>query len=292
MAYCTVQQVKDAIDFPTDAPIADSIIQEFIYDAEEEIEEIYHTHFGCVEDSGTADGDYSTTTFSDSTKSWTVDDYEGYVVWIYNGTGSGQYREIISNTATKLTVSPAFDTTPDGTSEYRITKLGYADDTRDGNGTNTMFTTQQPIINLNALSVNSVDATVSTVYVYNESGKLVIGGTGCEISTFLDNEPQLVNMKYVYGVYPLPRIIQRLAICLAAMRTLIAQIAGTYDDFTNVSLPAGLSASKGEPYMNIQSSLNYLQGEARGIVFGTGKTEAVTGDFRSWNTYRPFTFFG
>ena len=73
---------------------------------------------------------------------------------------------------------------------------------------------------------------------------------------------------------------------------MVSQIAGTYDDFTSVSLPGGFTGSKGEPYTNIKASLDYLQGEARGIVYGTQSTGQVSGDFRTGSSYTPFTLFG
>jgi len=140
--------------------------------------------------------------------------------------------------------------------------------------------------------VDSTSVTPSYVYQYLDSGRLVVGGTDCEVSYFTDTYPQLINMKYVYGVYPLPRIIKRLCVCIAALRTLTSQIAGTYDDFTSVSLPAGFEASKGEPYQNIKSSLDYLQSEARGIVYGSEAKGQVSADFRTQASYRPYTIFG
>lgn len=288
MPYCTAEDVRRAVDFPSSgAPIADADIEEFIKDSEDEIENIYHTKFGNVEDSGTADGDYSTTTFSDSSKSWTNDEYIGYVVWIYGGTGEGQYREITDNDATKLTVSPAFSTTPDATSTYRITKLGYKDQTVDGSGKDEMFVQFQPLITLNALSIDGTDVTVSTVHQYPDAGQLILGSDS-EVSTFAINDYQLVNLKYIYGVYPLPRIIKRLCVLLAAMRTLTAQIAGTYDDFTSISLPH-LSGSKGEPYTNIRESVTRFQHEVKTII---GVDEGKGVESRGWATYRPFTLFG
>jgi len=291
MSYCTASDVRAAIDFPsTGAPISDADIEEFITDSEEEIEELYKTMFGNIEASGTADGDYSTTTFSDSTQAFTVNLYDGYVVWINGGTGSGQYREITANTATKITVSPAFSTTPDATSTYKITKLGYKDQTVDGSGTDVQFVEFQPLVNLNELTIDSTEITTSSVYQYNDSGKLALS-TSAESRFFTITYPQLVNIKYVYGVYPLPRIIKRLCIIIAAMRALSAQIAGTYDDFTSFALPGGVTGSKGEPYTNIQSALMKLQAEAKGIVYGD-KSSALGADFRNLPSYRPFTLFG
>ena len=292
MGYCTAAEVKAAIDFPTTgAPITDANITSFISEAEEEIENLYKTKFGNIEDSGTADGDYATTTLSDSTQAWTVDAYIGYVVWIYGGTGSGQYSEIQSNTADKLTFT-AVTTAPDATSTYRIVKLGYKDETVDGSGIDTQFVNYQPLINLNALTIDSTSVTPAYVYQYKDSGRLLLGTDDCEATHFASTTPQLVNMKYIYGVYPIPSIIKRLCVCIAGIKTLTSQIAGTYDDFTSVSLPGGLNASKGEPYMNIQNALNYLMGEAKGIVYGTQSTGQVSGDFRQVPSYRPYVVFG
>lgn len=59
-------------------------------------------------------------TLSDSGKNWVTDAFIGYTVQIVAGNGSGQKRAITSNTATQLTVSPDWTTTPNTTSEYRI----------------------------------------------------------------------------------------------------------------------------------------------------------------------------
>lgn len=290
MPYCSPAEVKSAINFPDeDAPVSDCDINRFILDSEEEIESIYKTKFGNVEVDSTATSATSST-ITDTTKEWVDNQYENYVVWVYSGTGSGQYAEIISNTSTELTVSPAFTTTPDNTSKYKITKLGFKNEVADGTGTSTYFVKYQPLTKLNALTISSTNITASSVYQYNESGKLMLSSTS-EYTTFLNNEPQSISLKYAYGVYPMPRIIKRLCIILAGMRTLTAQIAGTYDDFTSFSLPAGVSGSKGEPYTNIQNALSKLQMEAKGIIYGD-PSNAVGSDFRNLPSFRPFTLFG
>lgn len=298
MPYCTPADVRRATDFPsTGAPISDDDLWQFILDAEEEIEDIYKTNFGNIEDSGTVTS-ATNNTLVDSTKDWSVartenpiTDWEGYVVWIYSGTGVGQYREILSNTGDTLTISQVWDTNPDGTSLYRITKLGFRDDTVDGSGSDTQFTVRAPLVSLNFLDIDDVEVTPSLVFQYKESGRLLLGDQGVEASWFNNASSQSINMRYIFGVYPIPRIIKRLCIILAAMRALTAQIAGTYDDFATVSLPGGVSASKGEPYLNIQASLNYMQGEARGIIYGSEATGQVSADFRTGPSYRPFTLF-
>ena len=290
--YCTAAEVKSAIDFPaTGAPISDADITVFISESEEEIENIYKTKFGNVETSATAaSGDATTITVAGTP--YTADEFIGYVVWVYDGTNVGEYREITTNTDNDLTVSPAFSAAIDNTSVFRITKLGYQDETVDGSGIDTQFTNLQPLISLNALTIDSTSVTPSYVYQYGDSGRLLLGTGDVEVSYFADNEPQLVNMKYVYGVYPLPLIIKRLCVILAAMRTLTAQIAGTYDDFTNVSLPGGVTASKGEPYTNIREAVSGFQGEARGIIYGSRTEGQIGGGLRIQPSYRPYSLFG
>jgi len=290
--YCTAAEVRAAINFPdTGGPVDDADITTFIGYAEEEIEDIYKTNFGNIDKSDTADSG-TTTTIVTGASSYTANEYIDYVVWVHTGTNSGEYRPIVSNTTTTLTVSPAFSAAIDNTSQFYITKLGYKDQTVDGSGTDTQFVEYQPLISLNALTIDGTSVTPSYVYQYKDPGKLVLGTDDAEVSYFSDSNPQLVNLKYVYGVYPLPQTIKRLCILLAGIRTLVAQIAGTYDDFTNVSLPGGVTASKGEPYTNIREAVAGFQGEARGIIYGSQSTGQVSGDFRTQPSYRPYTIFG
>lgn len=75
---------------------------------------------GTQVDTGTATAG-STTTITDSGKSWTVNQFAGMYVYLTAGTGSGQAAGyIISNTATQLTIKSAWTTGADATSVYRI----------------------------------------------------------------------------------------------------------------------------------------------------------------------------
>ena len=290
--FCSAAEVKAAIDFPaTGAPVTDANITTFIGYAEEEIENIYKTKFGNIDVSDTALSG-TTTTLVNGAASYTASEYIGYVVWIHTGTNNGEYREITANDTTTLTVSPAFSAAADNTSQFYITKLGYSDETVDGSGTSTQFTINQPLIALNSLTIDSTTITPAYVYQYNDSGRLLLGTDDCEATYFSDATPHLIDMKYVYGVYPMPQIIKRLCICLAGIRTLTSQIAGTYDDFTNVSLPGGVTASKGEPYTNIREAVATMQGEARGIIFGSTTQGQIGGGVRINPSYRPYTLFG
>jgi len=77
-------------------------------------------HDPSLTDSGTATGTQTSTTLQDTTQTWTVNAYTGYIVLLTGGTGSGQWRKVSSNTSDTLTVGNAWDTTPDGTTTYEI----------------------------------------------------------------------------------------------------------------------------------------------------------------------------
>jgi hypothetical protein len=59
-------------------------------------------------------------TLTDSTQTMTPDRYSNYRILITGGTGIGQSRRIICNTATVFTVNKAWDTNPDATSTYEV----------------------------------------------------------------------------------------------------------------------------------------------------------------------------
>ena len=64
----------------------------------------------------------TTTTLVDNTKQWKVNQFTGYYIRIYSGTGENQLRQIVSNTVDTLTWS-ATGTAPDTTSRYFIEGL-------------------------------------------------------------------------------------------------------------------------------------------------------------------------
>ena len=60
------------------------------------------------------------TTLTDTNQAWVVNRFTEAVIKIIKGTGAYQVRSILSNTATQVTVSVAWDVTPDATSVYVI----------------------------------------------------------------------------------------------------------------------------------------------------------------------------
>ncbi len=276
MVFCTPAEVNNAINFPLiGSPVSDDVIVEFIKYSETEVEELYNTKFGNIEDSGTADVTSTVSQLDDSSKSWASNLYDNYVIKIVSGTGSGQYREIVNTTPTGLSVSPDFDTAPDDTSVYKILKLGSVTSVLDGNNHNFMFLKKQPLVKLNSLSIGGVDVTVSKVYEYQEEGRIVLS-RDAEQTRFKNNELQNIELSYIYGVEKYPNIIKRLVILLSAMKVVASRVSGSYTDYATISLPGGLNASKGVPYINLQAGIREMKAEVADIQ----------------KRYTPFTYFG
>lgn len=63
---------------------------------------------------------FSPTTIGKASLTMTVNEHIDRVVMISAGTGKGQHRRVISNTATTLALYQAWTTTPDGTSKFRV----------------------------------------------------------------------------------------------------------------------------------------------------------------------------
>lgn len=98
----------------------------------------------------------TSTTITLTAAGWTVNAFAEAYVEITGGVGVGQVRRIVSNTATVLTVSPAFVTTPDATSVCRISGVfttGIGDRTREeiaGPGTDVYCDDSSPgVTNIN-----------------------------------------------------------------------------------------------------------------------------------------------
>ena len=71
-------------------------------------------------DRGFSTGGNSSTTLNDSNKAWTNNQFAATFIAITAGTGEGQMRYVTGNTATQLTITPAWPTVPDDTSVYNL----------------------------------------------------------------------------------------------------------------------------------------------------------------------------
>ncbi len=86
--------------------------------------------FPYAESFGVSTGGNMASTLNDAVADWTPDQWQGYTVVIANGTGMGQTRTILSNTATQAVLGANWTTIPDATSLYKI--LSYRQFSGDG----------------------------------------------------------------------------------------------------------------------------------------------------------------
>lgn len=89
-------------------------------------------HDSTINESGTATGTHSATTIQDTSKSWTVNEWAGYMIKINGGANQDDVAKIVSNTADTLTVDANWITALDSTSEYQISLSGRLTVKRDG----------------------------------------------------------------------------------------------------------------------------------------------------------------
>ena len=262
--YYTTSDSVYAVAGITSSEIPVANVNEFIEDACDEVDTICNTTFLLDVDSGTADAGAGDNELDDTAQTWVADAYIGYYCWIYSGTGIDQIREITDNTTTKLTLNSNWSTNPDATSLYRVVASNpstdpYVSQSVDGNGSNDFFLERGPLIVLQALKIDDVSITSSYVYQYKEPAKLKLS-TDAEASYFNGSTPQLIDLEYWYGKYPLPRVVRKFTTIVAAINTLVAQIGGTFDDVTSFSVPH-MTGSLGEPYTNIREAVARLEKE-------------------------------
>ena len=237
MTYCSADDVYAATKLSSTV-VPTASVTAFISAAERFVDLKTFTTYHALEDSGTASS-ADTTTVTETGKTWTVNDYANMYVWIYGGTGATQFRKILSNTTDTLTVDTAWSTNPDNTSTYRIVYTASnpnVSEPIDGTGNSTLFLDNYPLLNVQSLSITDIDITVSSLYLYNRLGKIMLSKTS-EVRYFYGYEPQQVDINFWYGVYPLPAEVKRFTIVQASLSTLAAQIGGTYATPSTYTLP-------------------------------------------------------
>jgi len=140
-----------------------------------------------VEVNGTATAG-STTTLTDSTKAWEVDEFKNHWVLVLDGTGEGQMAKIISNTATQLTFG-ALATGLDATSIYQISgsKPAYASGVATAGGASTLTN----------------GAKSWTVNQWTNYQVRIISGTGAgQIRTIASNTGTVLTTSSAWGTQP------------------------------------------------------------------------------------------
>jgi len=269
MSYVTIQEVRNIIGVSDVTVIPDATITQAIEFASDELDRLTFTTYLPALDNGTATAG-SATTLTDSTKTWEIDYYIGYSVYIYAGTGKGQIREILDNAATSLTVA-TWDTNPDTTSKYLITYLSKITEKYDGTATNTLMIRNYPLIQVDELKINDTSISLDRLTIYNNTGRLVLN-SDAEVNLFTapttkDNY-NLIDITYHYGVLPeykrndliFPSYIKRMVGIIAGLQAIAYQMGGTYNALSTFTVP-NLSGSIGQQYINIGATADRLLNE-------------------------------
>lgn len=262
--YVTADDVYAATSLDNTV-VAEATVNNFIKAAEKEVDLLTFTTYWASQDSGTATSS-TNNTLVDNTQSWTVNDYANQYVYIIAGTGSGQVRKISSNTSDTLTVDTNWSTNPSTDSDYVIfysATTPNIDNLFDGTGTSTFFVDAYPIRIIQELTINSTSVTTTNIYLYNDLGKMVLKNNA-EKNYFDNAYPQLVDLNYWFGVYPIPEEVKRYVIVAAGVKLLSSQMGGTYNTPSTYTLPEG-SVTIGQAYVNIKSTRDTLMEELKAL---------------------------
>ena len=255
--------------------ITNAQITEHIYDAEAWVERYCLTSF--LDDKVKNISVTSTTsaTIELDGVSWASNLYQNYYVYVASGTGADQYKKISSSSTSTIILDEALSTAVDNTSKINVLYAPYINHqdsefnpyqsiTIDGNNSNSLFPPKNPILKVEALTINSTSVTPSNVYLYKKEGKLVLKSTA-EKNYFDRSSPQLVQLNYWAALNPVPRVVKKAVALYAAIGTLIQQIGGTYKDVATFSLPE-ISGSLGQPYINIDKVVMRLNDQLKQLL--------------------------
>jgi hypothetical protein len=135
----------------------------------------------------------------------------------------------------------------------------------------TIFLDYRPVQSIT--SVVSYDTTDTIAVTWTASDYWADLGTGIiRLRTKkFSHQNNRVKVIYTYGYSTVPANIKNLTATICAMRILIQQIGGTYDDVTSYSMPSGVSIGVGEPYMNMTRAIEKLEKEKKTLIKNIGQ---------------------
>lgn len=259
--YCTPQDVYDACSL-TEEEVSAQAVTSFIRSAEQSADRETFTTYWIPLSFGVATSS-TDATLTDSTQEWTPNIFTNRIIWVYKGTGEGQVRRIESNTGTQITVDEDWEVSLDTTSRYRViynaSDAFVGDEPIDGNGQEYQYFDPYPIVAVHSLAINESIVSPAGYYLYKKIGKLHLRGNS-PTRTFSRHHPQAVDIKYWYGVYPIPELVKRYTILMASLMTLASQMGGTFATPSTYSLPEG-SVTVGQAYINIKSTFDTMLNE-------------------------------
>lgn len=256
MSYVNSSEVLNLAGI-TSSEVSSSVVDEVIHVSEAHVDRFTNTTYWVEKTSNTATGGTDNTLIRTGA-SWSVNAYANMYVLLTAGTGSGQIRKVLSNTADTLTVSVDWLVNPDATSEFKIFYTGspsFVEEFRDPNNTNTLFVRRYPVFSFVSCEVDGVNVPVADLILYNHIGKLVLRRTS-PVTRFFGTDPACIEVVYYYGT-PITEHVKSYTKICAALTVLQVQMGGTHNIPSTYSLPEG-SVTIGQAYINIRGTWDVL----------------------------------
>jgi len=145
---------------------------------------------------GTSTGSNGASTFKDTSKAWTINQYAGKYLRITAGVDTGFVRQIVSNTATQLTIAGTWGiTVPDATSKYEVYQAV--------GGVRETLELTQGTASAGGASTLTDAAKTWTVNAYTGMTVTITGGTGVgQVRTIASNTATALTVTAVWAVNP------------------------------------------------------------------------------------------
>jgi len=125
----------------------------------------------------------------------------------------------------------------------------------------TIFLEKRPVQSITSLESYDVTDTLAITWTTDDYWlDTGMGRIRLKSKTF-SHQNHRIKAVYTYGYSDVPVNIAALSATICAMRVMINQIGGTYDDVTSYSLPSGVTIGVGEPYMNMTRAIEKLKNE-------------------------------
>ena len=140
----------------------------------------------------------------------------------------------------------------------------------------TIFLDKRPVQSITSLE--SYDTSGTLITTWEASDYWLDSGMGRIrlVSKTFAHQNHRVKAVYTYGYTAVPTNIAALSATISAMRVLIDQIGGTYDDVTSYSLPSGVTIGVGEPYMNMTRAIEKHKDEKDRLIKAIGQLRTNT----------------
>jgi len=135
----------------------------------------------------------------------------------------------------------------------------------------TIFLDKRPVQAITTLE--SYDVTDTLAITWTSSDYWLDTGMGRIRlkSKHFSQQNHRVKCVYTYGFSSTPSNITALSATIAAMRVLIQQVGGLYDEVTSYSLPSGVTVGVGEPYVSSMRTIDKLDKEKTNLIKAIGQ---------------------